>query len=185
MSAANMSIVETGIEGLLVVETKAYADDRGLFMETFNASRYEKLGIANNFVQDNYSLSKKNVLRGLHFQKPPHAQAKLVRVLNGRVYDVAVDIRTRSKTFGHHFGIELSGENKLSLFIPVGFAHGFCVLSETAEFFYKCTDVYNPESDSGIKWNDPSIGIRWPIQNPLISPKDMSLGDIASVRGVF
>ena len=154
---------ETNIEGLLVIETHSFEDQRGFFMETYNKREFEKLGILNDFVQDNHSKSSKGVLRGLHFQKN-YSQAKLVRVIKGKVYDVAVDLRKDSKTYGKYYGIELTESNKLQFFIPKGFAHGFMVLSDTAEFVYKCDEFYHPEDESGIIWNDENINIKWPLE---------------------
>ncbi len=154
---------ETSIEGLLVIETHSFEDQRGFFMETYNKREFEKLGILNDFVQDNHSKSSKGVLRGLHFQKN-YLQAKLVRVIKGKVYDVAVDLRKDSKTYGEYYGIELTESNKLQFFIPKGFAHGFMVLSDTAEFVYKCDEFYHPEDESGIIWNDENINIKWPLE---------------------
>lgn len=154
---------ETNIDGLLVIETHTFEDQRGFFMETYNKKEFEKLGILNNFVQDNHSKSSKGVLRGLHFQKK-YSQAKLVRVVKGKVYDVAVDLRKDSKTYGNYYGIVLTESNKLQFFIPKGFAHGFMVLSDNAEFVYKCDEFYHPEDESGIIWNDKSINIKWPLE---------------------
>lgn len=154
---------ETNIDGLLVIETHTFEDQRGFFMETYNKKEFEKLGILNDFVQDNHSKSSRGVLRGLHFQKK-YSQAKLVRVVKGKVYDVAVDLRKDSKTYGNYYGIVLTESNKLQFFIPKGFAHGFMVLSDNAEFVYKCDEFYHPEDESGIIWNDKSINIRWPLE---------------------
>ncbi len=170
-----MKLISTEFEGLIVVENDVFKDQRGYFSELFNSGKLKNLGIPTEFHQDNFSVSQKGVLRGLHFQKNPHGQGKYVRVLNGRVWDVAVDLRRSSKTFGKTFSIELSAENGRSMYIPVGFAHGFCVLSEHAEFFYKCTSVYSPTHDCGIMWNDPDLNIRWPIDSPNVSEKDQKL----------
>lgn len=175
-----MNVIETGLPGALVLEPKVFPDPRGYFFETYNLKRYQELGITNEFVQDNMSYSVKGTLRGLHYQYP-HSQAKLVQVLSGEVFDVAVDIRAGSPAFGQWFGITLSSENKKQLFIPKGFAHGFCVLSEHALFSYKCDDFYAPECEHGIIWSDPSLGIDWPVKEPVISAKDEkypSLNDI-------
>lgn len=150
-----------GIEGLCVIEPEIHLDARGYFTESYNQKDMQEAGLNVNFVQDNQSGSVKGVLRGLHYQKE-HPQGKLVRVIRGRVYDVAVDIRRESATYGKWFGIELSEENKKQLYIPEGFAHGFLVLSENAEFCYKCTDFYYPGDEGGIAWNDPTLGIKWP-----------------------
>lgn len=162
------------IEGLVIVEPKVFGDERGYFMETYNKEEFWAAGCTMEFVQDNQSMSKKGVLRGLHFQKK-HPQGKLVRVVSGRVYDVAVDIRKDSSTFGAWFGVELTAENKKQFYIPAGFAHGFYVLSDTAEFVYKCSDYYHPEDEGGILWNDHDINIQWPIADGIdltISEKD-------------
>lgn len=156
--------IETGIEGLYVIEPTVFGDDRGYFMETYNKKEFEEIGITEEFVQDNQSKSKKGVLRGLHFQTE-HSQGKLVRVVSGEVYDVAVDIRKDSPTYGKYFGVVLSKENKKQFYIPPYFAHGFLVLSDEAEFVYKCTDLYHPEFESGIMYNDEEIGIEWPMDN--------------------
>ena len=150
-----------GIEGLCVVEPAVHGDARGYFMETYNEKDMKEAGIDIHFVQDNQSMSTKGVLRGLHFQKQ-FPQGKLVRVIRGRVFDVAVDLRAHSATYGKWYGVELTEENKKQFYIPEGFAHGFLVLSETAEFCYKCTDFYHPGDEGGLAWNDPEIGIQWP-----------------------
>jgi len=166
-----LQVKETGIPGLLVIEPTVFGDSRGYFLEAWNQERYEQAGITANFCQDNVSLSRKGVLRGLHFQNP-NPQDKLVSVATGEVYDVAVDLRKGSPTFGKWYGLILSGEKKNQLFVPKGFAHGFSVLSETALFTYKCTDFYNAKAELCLKWNDPSIGIDWPITDPELSSKD-------------
>ena len=166
-----MKISETELPGVLLLEPKRFGDDRGFFMELFHAKRYTEAGIPGPFVQDNFSRSAKGILRGLHFQQP-HAQGKLVQVFAGTVYDVAVDIRRGSPTFGKWVGVELSADNRRQLWVPAGFAHGFCVLSESADFHYKCTELYSPASEHGIAWNDPDLGIPWPVKSPLLSPKD-------------
>jgi len=166
-----VKISETELPGVLLLEPKRFGDDRGFFMELFHAKRYSEAGIPGPFVQDNFSRSAKGILRGLHFQQP-HAQGKLVQVFAGTVYDVAVDIRRGSPTFGKWVGVELSADNRRQLWVPAGFAHGFCVLSESADFHYKCTELYSPASEHGIAWNDPDLGIPWPVKSPLLSPKD-------------
>jgi dTDP-4-dehydrorhamnose 3,5-epimerase len=166
-----VKISETELPGVLLLEPKRFGDDRGFFMELFHEKRYAEAGIPGPFVQDNFSRSAKGILRGLHFQQP-HAQGKLVQVFAGAVYDVAVDIRRGSPTFGRWVGMELSADNRRQLWVPAGFAHGFCVLSESADFHYKCTDFYSPASEHGIAWNDPDLGIPWPVKSPLLSPKD-------------
>lgn len=149
------------IEGLYIIEPKVHGDSRGYFMETYNRQDMEEAGLNMEFVQDNQSMSAKGVLRGLHFQKQ-YPQGKLVRVIKGSVFDVAVDLRSDSPTYGQWYGVELTEENKKQFYIPEGFAHGFLVLSDTAEFCYKCTDFYHPNDESGLAWNDPAIGIQWP-----------------------
>jgi dTDP-4-dehydrorhamnose 3,5-epimerase len=154
-------VTECPIEGLYIIEPRVYGDERGYFIETYNQKDMEEAGLAIKFVQDNQSMSVKGVLRGLHYQKE-HPQGKLVRVIKGTVFDVAVDLRKDSKTFGKWFGVELSAENKKQFYISEGFAHGFLVISGTAEFCYKCTDFYHPGDEGGLAWNDPEIGIEWP-----------------------
>ncbi len=165
-----MNIIDAPLSGLIILETKLFSDLRGYFYEGYQQTRYSDLGMP-PFVQDNMSRSKQNVLRGLHYQLP-HAQGKLVGVTRGKVWDVVVDIRKTSPTFGKWFSIVLSDENHLQMYIPPGFAHGFCVLSPEADFYYKCTDFYTPASERGIIWNDPRLNIEWPITNPILSPKD-------------
>ncbi|PKH98737.1 dTDP-4-dehydrorhamnose 3,5-epimerase [Shewanella sp. 11B5] len=167
-----MNIIKTKIKDLLIIEPKVFGDDRDFFYETFQAERYKAAGIDADFVQDNRSRSSQGVLRGLHFQKTK-PQGKLVTVTDGEVFDVAVDLRPGSETFGQHEAIMLTGKNKLQFYVPPGFAHGFCVLSDTADFQYKCTDYYDPSDESGLLWNDPSLQIQWPLSNPLLSDKDM------------
>ena len=171
-------VTPTSIDGVLVLEPKVFGDARGFFFESFNARDFQQAtGLNETFVQDNHSKSSKGVLRGLHYQTQ-HAQGKLVRVTQGAVFDVAVDIRPSSKTFGKWFGLELSAENKKQLWIPAGLAHGFLVTSESAEFLYKTTDYYHPEFEASLLWNDPAIGIEWPLQlldvAPLLAAKDMA-----------
>jgi dTDP-4-dehydrorhamnose 3,5-epimerase len=170
-----MKVITTAIPDLLIIEPTVFGDERGFFYESFNQRKFEEaIGYQVQFVQDNHSRSAKNVLRGLHYQIQ-HPQGKLVRVTQGRVYDVAVDIRRHSPSFGQHFGLELSAENKRMLWIPEGFAHGFVVLSETAEFLYKTTDYWVPEHERSLAWNDPAIGIDWRIEGePTLSGKDQS-----------
>ncbi|HHQ4600191.1 MAG: dTDP-4-dehydrorhamnose 3,5-epimerase [Aeromonas veronii] len=159
-----MNVIKTAIPDVLIFEPKVFGDERGFFFESFNHKLFEEaVGYPVTFVQDNHSKSSKGVLRGLHYQLPPHAQGKLVRCVAGEVFDVAVDIRKSSPTFGQWVGVHLSGENKRQLWIPEGFAHGFVTLTETAEFLYKTTNYYAPVSDRGIIWNDASIGINWPV----------------------
>ncbi|MGV8094813.1 MAG: dTDP-4-dehydrorhamnose 3,5-epimerase [Mangrovibacterium sp.] len=169
-----MRILKTPIEGLLVLEPKVFADERGYFLESFHRQRYHDAGITTDLVQDNESKSTRGVIRGLHCQLDPFAQGKLVRVIEGCVFDVAVDLRRQSPTFGKWFGVELSGSNKKQLFIPRGFAHGFSVLSDTAVFSYKCDNYYSPEHERGILYNDPDLDIDWriPEAEAVISEKD-------------
>jgi len=166
-----MKIIQTKLPGVLIIEPRIFPDGRGFFFETYNRERYSQHGISNEFVQDNLSLSVKNTLRGLHYQLP-HSQAKLVQVLSGEALDVAVDIRVGSPAFGQWIGVKLSSENKRQLFIPKGFAHGFCVLSDSVLFSYKCDDFYSPDCEKGILWSDPAIGIEWDMKTPLLSEKD-------------
>ena len=166
-----MKVLTTSLPGVLLFEPRAFGDERGFFLETFQSQRYREAGVTLPFVQDNWSRSIQGTLRGLHFQEP-RPQGKLVMVTRGSVFDVAVDIRRGSPTFGQWVGVELSDENRRQLWVPPGFAHGFCVTSEVADFLYKCTDVYFPEGDGGIAWNDPDLGIAWPVKSPLLSKKD-------------
>ena len=169
-----MKITTTAIEGVVILEPEVFGDGRGYFFESFSQREFEEKVCKTTFVQDNESSSRYGVLRGLHFRKPPHAQAKLVRVVKGKVLDIAVDIRKGSPTFGHHVSTELSGENKRQLFIPRGFAHGFAVLSNEVVFQYKCDRYYVPHSEGGILWNDPALGIDWklPEEDVILSEKD-------------
>jgi len=166
-----MQTYTTELPGVLIIEPKVFGDERGYFMETWNQERYTNTVTSDQFVQDNVSFSRKGVLRGLHFQKI-NPQGKLVYVLLGSVFDVAVDIRVGSPTFGQWTSVELSAENKRQFFIPAGFAHGFCVTSDTALFAYKCTDKYNPQSEGSVLWNDPNLNIPWPTNTPELSVKD-------------
>lgn len=168
------------IEGLYVIEPTVFKDERGYFVETYNQNDFKEAGLNMVFVQDNQSMSVKGVLRGLHYQKH-FPQGKLVRAIRGTVFDVAVDLRTNSKTYGKWFGVELSAENKKQFYIPEGFAHGFIVLSDEAEFAYKCTDFYHPNDEGGLAWNDPEIGVEWPIEEGMkliISEKDQKWGGL-------
>ncbi len=166
-----MKVIETALPGVLIIEPKVFGDARGFFIETFQVERYREIGITQPFVQDNHSRSQRGVLRGLHFQKT-RPQGKLVRVSRGAVYDVAVDIDPKSSTFGRYVGVELNDENHRQLWIPAGYAHGFCVISEVADFEYKCTDLYFPQDEGGLIWNDPDVAIPWPISAPRLSDKD-------------
>lgn len=170
-----MDFSKTPIEGLIVITPKVFADNRGYFFESYNKRAWAEAGITADFVQDNESFSSQNTLRGLHFQKPPFAQAKLVRVLEGTVWDVAVDLRKNSPTFGQWFGVELSADNKKQFFIPRGFAHGFSVLTETAKFAYKCDNFYNKESEGAVRFDDPELAVDWKIDltKAVLSDKDL------------
>lgn len=165
------NFTEAFIKGVYVIEPTVFGDDRGYFMETYNYEEFKVAGLDMVFVQDNQSKSKKGVLRGLHFQKK-YPQGKLVRVIKGEVFDVAVDLRKESETYGKWYGVILNEENKKQFYVPEGFAHGFLVLSEEAEFVYKCTEVYHPEDEGGIRWNDAEINVDWKIEDPMISEKD-------------
>ena len=182
-----ITVTKCDIEGLCVIEPTVFKDERGYFMETYNQKDFEEAGLNMVFVQDNQSMSTKGVLRGLHFQKN-FPQGKLVRVVRGAVYDVAVDLRSSSKTFGKWFGVELSAENKKQFYIPEGFAHGFLVLSDEAEFAYKCTDFYHPNDEGGLAWNADDINIDWPItddMNLIISEKDQKWKNLAETMKEF
>jgi dTDP-4-dehydrorhamnose 3,5-epimerase len=166
-----MNVVQTTLPGVLIIEPRVFGDERGFFMETWNQPRYEAAGVPGGFIQDNLSSSRQGVLRGLHYQKP-FAQAKLLSVIEGEILDVAVDIRRGSPSFGRWVGVILSSTNRRQLYVPPGFAHGFCVVSDTALVTYKCSEVYHPEADRGVRWNDPQIGIDWPVTDPAVSDKD-------------
>lgn len=174
-----MTIEETSIAGLLIIHPEVFGDQRGFFMETYSQPKLLALGITSNFVQDNHSRSTRGTLRGLHFQSSP-GQTKLVRCIRGVVWDVAVDIRPGSPTFGQWHAVELTEDNHAMFLIPAGFAHGFCVLSESADFVYKVSSIYNPETECGIAWDDPAIGIKWPIASPLLSDRDRNNQSLAS-----
>ncbi|MGC8819449.1 MAG: dTDP-4-dehydrorhamnose 3,5-epimerase [Athalassotoga sp.] len=176
--------ISTSIEGLYIIEPRVFPDERGFFMESYNKRDFTEIGLTMEFVQDNHSRSKKGVLRGLHFQDK-HPQGKLIRVVRGEVFDVAVDIRRDSPTFGRWYSVILSEENKRMFYIPEGFAHGFLVLSDEVDFLYKCTDYYYPDEDCGIIWNDPDIGIDWPLNGiePILSEKDKKRPDFKQVAG--
>lgn len=175
-----MKIIETALPGVLIIEPAVFGDERGFFLESFHAKRYRDAGIDMVFVQDNHSRSRKGVLRGLHFQRR-YPQGKLVRVSRGSIFDVAVDINPASPTFGQYVGVTLSDENHRQMWIPPGYAHGFCVLSEVADFEYKCTDLYYPEDEGGVLWSDPDLNIQWPITEPLLSAKDLALPSLADL----
>lgn len=177
-----MKVVKPKLEGLCVVELAVHGDKRGFFVERFNEKKFQELGLPTEFVQDNHSRSAPGVLRGLHAQHTP-AQGKLVGCVNGRIWDVAVDIRPNSPTYGQHFGIELSDENGKLLWLPAGFAHGFCVLGdEPADVMYKVTGLYSPGNEIGLLWDDPELNIEWPVKNPTISERDKTLLSFASYR---
>lgn len=177
-----MNVVETSLPGVVIIEPRVFGDDRGFFMESFQRQRYQELaGIELDFVQDNHSRSSKNVLRGLHFQiKKP--QGKLVRVVRGEVYDVAVDIKPESPTYGQYAGVVLSDTNKKQFWVPPGYAHGFVVLSEVADFEYKCTDYYDASDEGSLIWNDPEVAIDWPMDTPVLSEKDRVAPTLAQLR---
>ncbi len=168
-----MEIIETNLKGLLVIKPKVFEDERGYFFESYNYQLFKQAGLDFNFVQDNQSLSQTGVLRGLHFQNNPNAQGKLVRVISGSVFDVAVDIRKKSPTYGQWFGLELTEQNKWMMYIPEGFAHGFATLQDFTVFSYKCTNFYNKASEDFIFWNDSDLAINWPIEKPILSDKDL------------
>jgi dTDP-4-dehydrorhamnose 3,5-epimerase len=180
-----MQVTATAIEGVLIFEPRVFGDERGFFMESYSQKVFEQaVGGPVQFVQDNHSRSAKGVLRGLHFQRAPHAQGKLVRVSAGRVFDVAVDIRAGSATFGHWVGVELSAANHRQLWIPAGLAHGFLVTSDSADFLYKTTDYYAPQSEGSLRWNDPEVAIDWPLHGatPTLSAKDADAPLLSSLR---
>ncbi len=180
-----MTFIETKLKGCFLIEPNVFADDRGYFFESFNKELFDNgIGAKVDFVQDNQSFSRNGVIRAIHFQLGDYAQAKLVRVLSGKVLDVAVDLRKDSPTFGHHVAVELSAENKKQLFIPRGFGHGFSVLSETAEFFYKCDNYYNKESESGIIFSDPTLNIDWKVDDKQakVSDKDVILPTLSDAK---
>jgi dTDP-4-dehydrorhamnose 3,5-epimerase len=178
-----MNVIATDLLEVLIVEPKLFGDQRGFFLETYQFQRYLEAGIRRPFVQDNMSRSAQGVLRGLHLQNP-NTQGKLVSAMRGRVLDVAVDVRVGSPNFGRHVAVELSEENRRQLWVPRGFAHGFAVLSETADFFYKCDDAYSPKDEVSIRWNDPAIGIKWGVDNPSLSAKDADAPLLADVKNL-
>ncbi|HXA16915.1 MAG TPA: dTDP-4-dehydrorhamnose 3,5-epimerase [Thermoanaerobaculia bacterium] len=178
-----MNFLPTSLPGVLLIEPEVFGDDRGFFMETYRLDGFRAAGITDAFVQDNHSRSARGVLRGLHYQEP-NAQGKLVRCTRGAIFDVAVDIRRGSPTFGKWFGIELSDANKLMLWVPPGFAHGFCAMEDGSDLVYKCTTLYDPPSDRAILWNDPEIGIEWPIEVPVLSGKDTKAPRLAEAMAL-
>jgi len=175
-----MEVRETTLPGVLLIVPKVFGDDRGFFLETYHGDRYRDAGIPGPFVQDNLSFSQRGVLRGLHLQHP-NGQGKLVQALAGEVFDVAVDVRVGSPTFGRWHGVRLSAQNKHQFYVPEGFAHGFCVVSESALFFYKCTAVYSPAYERSVRWDDPAIAIDWPVAAPTLSPKDAAAPRLAAI----
>ncbi|NGZ11170.1 MAG: dTDP-4-dehydrorhamnose 3,5-epimerase [Nitrospira sp. LK70] len=175
-----MRVTTIDIAGVLLLEPSVMSDHRGCFLETYHEHRYREAGIDERFVQDNFSRSIRNTVRGLHFQEP-HAQGKLVMALEGTVYDVVVDIRKGSPTFGKWYGVELSGKSLQQMYVPPGCAHGFCVTSDSACFLYKCTAYYSPKDDRGILWNDPALGILWPVRKPILSAKDQTHHTLAAM----
>ena len=176
-----MRVIPTAIPEVRVIEPAVFKDERGFFMETYHEKRYREMGIAVAFVQDNLAFSVKGTLRGLHYQHP-NAQAKLVQAIQGEIFDVAVDIRRDSATFGKWVGEILSGTNKKQFFIPAGFAHGYCVMSDTALVTYKCSTAYSPGDEKGVLWSDPDLKIEWPIKDPLVSEKDKNLPKLRSAK---
>lgn len=175
-----MKVLPTELDGVLIIEPRVFDDQRGFFYECFQKQRYLDAGIGVEFVQDNISYSVRHTLRGLHYQHP-RGQAKLVQVLQGEIYDVAIDIRRGSPTFGRWAGVVLSGKNRRQFFLPSGFAHGFCVMSDTALFMYKCSDYYVPEDEGGICWNDPELKITWPVREPILSDRDSAFTPLSGV----
>lgn len=176
-----MKITTTVLPGVLIIEPKTFSDTRGFFLETFQRERYARAGIIEPFVQDNHSRSQRGVLRGLHFQRT-RPQGKLVSVSRGSVFDVTVDINPQSPTFAEHVALELNDDNHLQIWIPPGYAHGFCVLSDVADLHYKCTNIYNPADEAGIIWNDPDVNIAWPEHTPLLSAKDQQLPRLRDLK---
>jgi dTDP-4-dehydrorhamnose 3,5-epimerase len=180
-----MKKITTPIEGVVILEPVVFGDARGYFLESFRAEVFKSMGIPSNFVQDNESLSGKGVLRGLHFQRPPYAQGKLVRVVSGAVLDVAVDLRKNSATFGKHVAIELDETNKKMMWIPEGFAHGFVTLKDQTVFQYKCTRYYHPDAEDSIRWDDPELSIDWGVEDPVVSEKDQKAPRFNSFNSPF
>lgn len=180
-----MQIIETQIPGLLEIIPRVFGDERGYFYESYNKGAFQNVGVNLEFVQDNQSLSNRGVLRGLHFQNPPFAQGKLVRVIQGAVLDVVVDIRKGSPTYGQHHKVKLTGENKLMFWVPPGFAHGFATLEDNTIFSYKCTQLYNKESEGAVLWNDPDLAIDWGLENPLLSEKDQEARPLSELKTQF
>ncbi|MEW6469155.1 MAG: dTDP-4-dehydrorhamnose 3,5-epimerase [Bacteroidota bacterium] len=180
-----MELIPTPLKDLFIIQPRVFEDARGYFFESYSKKLFEQAGINTEFVQDNQSMSQKNVLRGLHFQNPPYAQGKLVRVLKGAVLDVAVDIRKKSATYGRHLTMRLDEKNKTMLFIPPGFAHGFLTLEDETVFFYKCTNFYHKQSESTLLWNDPELNIRWGVSDPILSDKDKNGTPFRDLNSMF
>jgi dTDP-4-dehydrorhamnose 3,5-epimerase len=180
-----MKLIAEEIPGVKLIEPNVFIDDRGYFFESFNAQKLSEIGINETFVQDNQSLSHRGVLRGLHFQHPPMAQGKLVRVIQGSVLDVVLDIRKDSPYYGKHYAVELNATNKWMLYVPIGFAHGFCTLEDHTIFSYKCTNYYSKELESGILWNDSSLGIHWNVESPILSVKDIQNQEFRNFQSPF
>ncbi len=180
-----MIVEQFDIQGLLIIKPTIFSDDRGLFYETYSKNKYHEIGLPIDLLQDNESISKKNVLRGLHFQNPPYDQGKLVRVIKGKVLDVAVDIRKKSPTYGKYLMVELSEENKYQFWIPSGFAHGFLSLTDETIFTYKCSNFYNKDAESGLIWSDTDLNINWGVDTPIVSEKDNQLYSISSFNSPF
>ncbi len=180
-----MEVKQTPIPGLLIIQPDVFYDPRGYFFESYNQKKFRQFGLDESFIQDNLSLSAKGILRGLHFQNPPFAQGKLLSIIKGEVLDVAVDIRKKSKFYGKYFSITLSEENKTMLWIPPGFAHGFLSLADNTIFSYKCTQIYDKQSEDSIRWNDKNLNIKWGIENPLVSEKDQNAPNFCDLKSGF
>jgi dTDP-4-dehydrorhamnose 3,5-epimerase len=180
-----MQIQKIDMEGPILIKPQVFEDDRGYFFEPYNLKKFENIGINETFVQDNQSFSNKGTIRGLHFQAPPYAQGKLVRVITGAVLDVVVDIRKKSPTYGHTFSVELNADNKLMLWVPIGFAHGFSTLQDHTIFQYKCTGFYNKESEGGLRWDDPDLNINWGVDSAILSDKDKLLPLLSAFNSPF
>ncbi|QIX61888.1 dTDP-4-dehydrorhamnose 3,5-epimerase [Hymenobacter lutimineralis] len=180
-----MEIKYHALAGIIELTPRLFTDARGSFFESFNARRFAEVGIEGDWVQDNQSLSSRGVLRGLHFQRPPYAQAKLLRVASGRVLDVTVDLRRNSPTYGQHLSVELDAERCNMLYVPVGFAHGFLTLADNTRFIYKCSDYYQPSAEGGLRWNDPTLGISWGLEEPVVSEKDEVLPFLRDFESPF
>ncbi len=176
-----MKVEKTSLPGVVVINPTVHGDERGFFMETFHQADFVEAGLPDHFVQDNHSRSAQGVLRGLHFQYPQW-QGKLVRVIAGEIFDVAVDVRIDSPTYGQWYGLNISAENKKIIYVPPGYAHGFCVLSELADVVYKCTALYKPKDEIGVRWDDPAIGIDWPVKDPIVSEKDSKAGLLSELK---